>query len=733
MTTSVIVVGFGPEPGLHACLESILRELRTDDDLIVVDNGIEHPVEVPGVRVVRAERNLGFAGGCHLGAAESTAELLVFVNSDALLAPGALAALADELADPTVGLVSGCVVLADDPNTVNAAGNPVHVTGLSWAGGLGEPVTEYATPREVTSVSGALFATRRDVWDRLGGLREDFFLYYEDTDLSLRCWLAGLRVTYRPDAIATHSYEFARHPRKMFLVDRNRLASVLTVYPDHLLRRALPVIVVCEALLLLVAVRDGWARQKLRVWASLARDAGRLRQQRRALTEAAVHPRALDGRLVTRLGAPQVRRPPGLGLLDRAITTYWRHSEAVETDSPRVTRPDVVVLRSNPRDSSLPRLLTVLTSTFSVRALVWDRTGDYTCPVRSPRLELRRNTVPGRYHHASTLLGIARLQPWLLWQTLKARPRAVHAMDLDTGVVGLVAAHLLRVPFVYQCLDPYSAALPSGWPGVLARLVTRLEDAVVTRADLFVITDMLRMPQHAGATPRRVVELPNIPMTSVVPTPFSGSGLVVGYIGSLVPHRALDVLVDTVGGLADDGVTLVLGGFGPLENDLRAQASQYPNVRFLGWVGDEVLVSTMGDFDVFVQVEDPGHPAYRWVSPNKLFESMAFGRPIVVATGTLAADRAAETGHGVLVPYGDHGALRAVLIALLDDPAGRHELGAAGRGAFEDNWTPGVVSERVSAPYLRLVRASTRGASFESGTSRPHRVDDDSADATPVE
>lgn len=706
MSVSVVVVGYGAEAALEECLEAIVADTTDADEVVLVDNGIVDPPHVQGVRTVTAHANLGFAGGCALGVASTTGEFLVFVNSDATIRPGALSALTEELRDPTVGLVSGCVLLRGQTDVVNSAGNPVHVSGLCWAGGLGQPRSSHLTASDITSVTGALFAVTRAVWDELGGMRDDFFLYYEDTDLSLRCWLAGLRVRYRPDAVATHAYEFDRNPRKMYLLERNRLATVLTVYPPHLLRRALPVIVLFEPLLLLIAARDGWGIQKVRAWAWLIRHAAKLRRSRRSYSAQVKAPHALDDRLTTHLAATQVRRPAGAALLDRVITRYWRHGRAI-----RSSRPDVVVLRSNPRDSSLTRLLTILAPAYRVRALVWDRTGDYASPVTSPRVEVTASHTPGHYHHASTLVGVLRLQPWLLANTLRSRPAVVHAMDLDTGIVGLVAARVLGVPFVYQCLDPYSGALPTGWPPALGRLVHRIENAVISRSDLFVITDLKRMPQHVGAHPREVVELPNVPMGALEPQPWSDGGLVVGYVGSLVPHRSLEVIMDTVGGLADSGVQLVLGGYGPLEGHLRRRAERYPNVSFLGWVADEDLMATMGRFDLFVQIENPNHPAYRWVSPNKLFESMALGRPIIVAKGTLAADHLEESGHGVVVLYEDHASLRTALLDLAQDRRHLHSLGEQGRVSFLRDWSPDSVRHR----YLRAVGTLSQLSSHTEG------------------
>ena len=323
MTTTVVIVAHGEEPLLEACLTSVLAGLAAGDEVLVVDNGMtREPPAFPGVRVLAPGSNLGFAGGCRLGVGEACGDVLVFVNSDAIARPGAVAALVAALDDPRIGLVCGCVVLSDNPSRVNSVGNPVHVTGLSWAGGYLDAVDDHRVAGDVTAVTGALFATRREVWNQLGGMQDDFFLYYEDTDLSLRCWLAGLRVGYVPQAVAEHSYDFGRNPSKMYLLERNRLVSVLTTFPGPLLRRALPVVLLTEPLLLALAVRDGWGRQKLASWWWLIRHIRKVAARRRTVDRSAPH--ALDAMLTTRLSTRQVIAPRGIPFVDHLVTSYWR-------------------------------------------------------------------------------------------------------------------------------------------------------------------------------------------------------------------------------------------------------------------------------------------------------------------------------------------------------------------------------------------------------------------------
>lgn len=322
-TVSVVVVGYGDEPDLPDCLDAIRADLSEGDDVVLVDNGLTAPPDLPDVRVVPAAHNVGFAAGCHLGVAATTGEVLVFVNSDAVLQRGSLDALRTEATRAGAGLVTGLVVLADRPEVVNAAGNPVHFLGISWAGGYGEDVSLHQRTREVASVSGALFAVRRRVWSQLGGLDPDYFLYHEDADLSLRCRLAGLDVVYCPEAVAHHRYSFTKNPEKMYLLERNRLVTVLTTFPTPLLLRVVPALLLTEPLLLAMALTQGWAGAKLRSWTWLVTHASTLVTRRRRLQGRDGDWRAFAARLDPTIKQDVTSDPAAMGWLNILLGSYW--------------------------------------------------------------------------------------------------------------------------------------------------------------------------------------------------------------------------------------------------------------------------------------------------------------------------------------------------------------------------------------------------------------------------
>jgi GT2 family glycosyltransferase len=291
--------------------------------VIVVDNGGD--VEAPeGVTLVSPAENLGFAGGCNLGARRGTGDALVCLNPDTVVAPGALAELVRPLEDPTIGIVSARLLLLDRPELLNSAGNEVHVTGIAWAGLYGEPAESVTELRDVAFPTGAAMAIRRDLFEELGGFTEELFMYQEDLELGWRVRLRGLRVVVNPAADVYHEYEFGRNPGKEYLLERNRLVFVLSAYSPRLLLLLAPVLVSTEAAMLLLAVKEGWARDKLAGWGWLLRHAGWLRRHRRETQRLRrVRDRELAAFLSPVVAPKMIPVPAPVRAVNPLVARYW--------------------------------------------------------------------------------------------------------------------------------------------------------------------------------------------------------------------------------------------------------------------------------------------------------------------------------------------------------------------------------------------------------------------------
>jgi GT2 family glycosyltransferase len=282
---SAVVLAWGREPVLVDAVQALLASRNVEIDVVLVDNGclddaVESVRRFDRVTVISPGSNTGFAGGCNLGARHARGDILAFINADAVVDPYAIRRLADALVGD-VGLASASLRLYDEPQTMNSAGNPIHYTGLSWAGGMGEPAAAHAEPQNVASATGAAVAVRADRFRSVGGFCQPMFAYCEDAELSLRCWQRGWRTVYVPDAVVLHRYEFSRNPQKFYLLERNRIFMVLTTLQVRTLIVLAPALIGVEFAVFLVSGRQGWRQQKVAGWRWLWKHRGLIAARRR--------------------------------------------------------------------------------------------------------------------------------------------------------------------------------------------------------------------------------------------------------------------------------------------------------------------------------------------------------------------------------------------------------------------------------------------------------------------
>lgn len=327
---SVVVLAYGTEEWLDECVTSCLASIGVDIEIIVVDNGASEAALAqirgrPRVQVIASGRNRGFAGGVNFGVRHAKGDVVVLLNSDARVAPDAISLLATEARKPHAGVVGALILLADQPTTINSAGNPLHILGLSWAGNMGLPADELpAVVNDVASASGACLALSRELWDELGGFWDDYFAYLEDMELSWRTRQLGLPVRVVSAARVWHHYEFSRTPIKAYLLERNRLIFLLTCHETRtLLTLAIPLIAL-EFAMVALAIGQGWGAQKVRGWGWILRHPRRLRR-RRAFIQAqrVVSDAELTSYFVATFAAQQVEMPAAGRVLQTVLEAYW--------------------------------------------------------------------------------------------------------------------------------------------------------------------------------------------------------------------------------------------------------------------------------------------------------------------------------------------------------------------------------------------------------------------------
>ena len=227
---SVIVVLFNQAGLTLRTLQALADQRGVRCETIIVDNAssdrtTELLERMRGAQIIRNEDNRGFLLAARQGAEAARGRYLAFLNSDAILQEGALAATLRAMrADPGIGALGGRVVLTD--GGLQEAGNMVFHDGSTAGIGRGEDAFGHAAraSRATDYVSGVFLVTPAPVWQKLGGFDTAFApAYFEDTDYCVRVWQAGLGVVYEPSVLLEHlEWGSAAGDSASSLIERHR-------------------------------------------------------------------------------------------------------------------------------------------------------------------------------------------------------------------------------------------------------------------------------------------------------------------------------------------------------------------------------------------------------------------------------------------------------------------------------------------------------------------------------
>ena len=235
---SIITVNYN---GLKDTCE-LIDSIPFNDDLevIVVDNASTNDEATiiqeryPQVKVIRSDKNLGFAGGNNLGIKAARGKYIFLLNNDTLLPQtSVLRHLIDRLESSLkIGVVCPKIRFAWDNHPIQFAGyTPLSkITIRNKAIGFGEEDKgQYDTPHSTPYAHGAAMVLKREVIDKVGLMPECYFLYYEELDWSMMITHAGYEIWYEPACTIYHKESQATgkdSPLRTYYITKNRLLLI---------------------------------------------------------------------------------------------------------------------------------------------------------------------------------------------------------------------------------------------------------------------------------------------------------------------------------------------------------------------------------------------------------------------------------------------------------------------------------------------------------------------------
>lgn len=372
----------------------------------------------------------------------------------------------------------------------------------------------------------------------------------------------------------------------------------------------------------------------------------------------------------------------------------------------------VLICRSNPIAPD-PRVektaRTLRQAGYEVLVLGWDRTA--SLPKREKREGFTVKRLPIRARFGSGLGNLPQLVRWqiglVIWLICHRHAYdLIHACDFDTVLPALLMKFLWRKAVIYDIFDFYADHLRKT-PGWIKQIIRKVDLWVIGRADAVILADEARRAQIIGASPRELEIIYNSPEDMNVNL---DSGEVLGadrkalhlaYVGLLQAERGLFELLDVLEKHTD--WHLDLAGFGGDEQAILKRIRKMPNVTWHGRVDYHRALTLSAAADVLLATYDPLIPNHRYSSPNKVFEAMMLGKPIIVARGTNMDNIITQADCGLVVDYGSVLALEQALCTLVGDPQLRLRLGQNGRRVYEQKFAWKIMADRLLSLYERVI------------------------------
>ncbi len=279
----------------------------------------------------------------------------------------------------------------------------------------------------------------------------------------------------------------------------------------------------------------------------------------------------------------------------------------------------------------------------------------------------------------------------------------VHAFDFDTGFAAMICCKLYRKKFVYHILDYYvdGHTLPSKW---LNKVVESFEVRVINAADATILCTEKRIEQIDKASPKQVFVIHNTPDAVLQPNESfklqsENDKMKIVYVGILAGARLLKETVEAVSQMTD--VEMHIGGFGEYETWMQEAARKHNNIFFYGKLQYSDTLSLEKQCDVMIATYDPSFRNHKYAAPNKFYESLMLGKPIIMAQNTGYDEVIREHDIGLLAEYSQKG-INETIQTLKTRRGDWLEMGKRARALYEKSYSWAMMKQRIKQMYQEM-------------------------------
>lgn len=370
----------------------------------------------------------------------------------------------------------------------------------------------------------------------------------------------------------------------------------------------------------------------------------------------------------------------------------------------------VVLVRAHTMNKHINRWAEALAqSGHDVKLLTWDRQRKYPAIESCDSYTWHKFRLKAPWGKLSILFY---LPIWWVYEFqffLKNKPDVIHAFDLNT-LIPAVLTKLVRgkTRLCYTVQDFYASLFANAHISIpmlsfVVSAVASLERFLVRYTDILFLVSEYQYEEFKESKVNKIVYIYNSPLEylNTNPAPKSATEFTIFYGGSIYEGRGLEYMISAVEEL--DNVKLLIAG---LSSDVGAYRPTFTNpnkIHFMAWIPHEEVIERNLNSDLSFCFLNPEPPYNKHTNPNKLYEAMMCGKPIIVNEVGRMGEIVKEEHCGLVVPYGDVTALKEAILRLKNNPELGRKLGENGRRAYESRYSWEIMKGKLTSAYHEIV------------------------------
>lgn len=352
---------------------------------------------------------------------------------------------------------------------------------------------------------------------------------------------------------------------------------------------------------------------------------------------------------------------------------------------------------------STKEIMALVESGYYVQVLGWDRDGtaieQFKKAFASVLDKINFSFFQVRVENGLGLKNIVKLLDWFKWiiKTLNGIENlfAVHACDLDAGIPARSFCKRRKVKLVYDIFDYYIDC--HHIPKFLRYFVERMEIKTINFADATIICTEERKEQIQKATPKKLIVIHNSPEINNVME--EKEIIDYFYCGIMSNRRLIAEILEEY--KSNSQLKITFAGYGPNSENAISLAENYENFSFLGALPYSQVLSLESQAKVLSAIYEPTIRNHRLCAPNKFYESLALGKPVIVCSGTGIDKIVLENNIGLVINY-DAKEFYDALSKLISSDELRREMGIRARKLYDEKYHWNIMKRKLLEMYNAL-------------------------------